>query len=97
MNNISNKEELLECLSNVFRITQTKEVLVKEKDVELWFMIFFSSRNQLRDAPLVFISLSQLSPVGYRCEAVLFSPLHCLTRRLPEILHFSQNEKFLDN
>ena len=38
MNNISNKKKLLECLSNVFGKTQTKEMPVKEDDVELWLV-----------------------------------------------------------
>ena len=44
MDNITNKEELLECLSDVFRKTKTKGIPVKEDDVELWlvhdFLIF---------------------------------------------------------
>ena len=44
MDNLTNKEELLECLSDMFGKTQTKEILVKKDDVELWlvhdFLIF---------------------------------------------------------
>ena len=46
--------------------------------------------NQLSDTPLVFFIAVPWSPLGYWCGAVLLtrcSPLHCLTRRLPDILH----------